>query len=79
MVLCELPELQELWCGYGKGLTEEDHVHWKLQLYSLSLRVATSILKVDVGLDMNLRPHIDLNFQLIIRVNFEGLAILVPN
>ena len=79
MVLCEFPELQELWRGDRKGLTEEDHVHWKLQLHSLSLRVATTILKVDVWLDMYLRSHIDLNFQLIIRVNFEGLAVLVPD
>lgn len=79
MVLCELPELQELWRCDRKGLTEKDHVHGKLQLHSLGLRVATTILKVDVGLDMNLRPHIDLNFKLIIRVNFEGLAVLVPD
>jgi hypothetical protein len=61
MVLCELPELQELWSSDRKGLTEEDHVHRKLQFHSLRLRVAT-ILKVDVGLCMYLRPHIDLNF-----------------
>jgi hypothetical protein len=78
MVLCEFPKLQELWRSDGKGLTEEDHVHRKLQLHSLRLRVAASILKVDVGLDMYLRTHIDLNFQLIIRVNFEGLAVLIP-
>jgi hypothetical protein len=78
MVLCEFPELQELWRSDGKGLTEEDHVHGKLQLHFLRLRVATPILKVDVGLDMYLRTHIDLNFQLIIRVNFEGLAVLIP-
>jgi hypothetical protein len=71
--------LQELWRGDRKGLTEEDHVHGKLQLHSLRLRVAASILKVDIGLDMNLWPNIDLNFKLIIRVNFEGLAVLVPD
>jgi hypothetical protein len=43
------------------------------------LRVATTILKVDVGLDMYLRPHIDLNFKLIIRIDFEGLAVFVPD
>lgn len=79
MILCEFPELQELWRSDRKGLTEEDHVHGKLQLHSLCLRVATTILKVDVGLDMHLRTHIDLNFKLIIRVNFEGLSVLVPD
>jgi hypothetical protein len=79
MVLCEFPELQELWRGDRKGLTEEDHVHGKLKLHSLRLRVATTILKVDVRLDVYLGSHIDLNFQLIIRVDFEGLAIFVPD
>ena len=79
MVLCEFPELQELWRGDRKGLTEEDHVHGKLQLHSLCLRVAASILKVDIGLDVYLRTYIDLNFQLIIRVDLEGLAVLVPD
>ena len=79
MILCELPELQELWCSDRKWLTEENHVHWKLQLYSLHLRVTASILKVDERLYMYLRPHIDLYFQLIIRVNLEGLAVLIPD
>jgi hypothetical protein len=79
VVLCKFPELQELWGSDREWLTEEDHVHGKLQLHSLCLRVATTILKVDVGLHMYLRANIDLNFKLIIRVNLEGLAVLVPD
>jgi hypothetical protein len=78
MVLCKFPELQELRCSDREWLTEEYHVHRKLQLHSLCLRVTTAILKVDVGLHMYLRANIDLNFQLIIRVDLEGLAVLVP-
>ena len=79
MVLCELPELQELWRSDRKGLTEEDHVDRKLQFHSLRLRVNATILKVDEGLCMYLRAHIDLNFQLIIWVDLEGLAVLIPD
>jgi hypothetical protein len=63
VVLRELPELEELGRGYQKGLTEEDEVHWELEFYSLV--TGRTVLEVDVGLDVDLGTHVDLDFELV--------------
>jgi len=75
MVLCKFPELKELRWSNRERLTEKDHVDWQLQLNSLVL----TILKVNIGLHMNLRANINLDFKLIIRIYSEGLTIFISN
>jgi hypothetical protein len=75
MVLCKFPELKELRRSNRERLTEKDHVDWQLQLNSLVL----TILKVNIGLHMNLRANINLDFKLIIRIYSEGLTIFISN
>jgi len=75
MIFCEFPELKELRRSNGEGLTEKDHINRQFQLNSLVL----PILKVNIGLHMDLRANINLDFKLIIWIDNERLTILISN
>jgi hypothetical protein len=75
MIFCEFPELKELRRSNWEGLTEKDHINRQFQLNTLVL----PILKVNIGLHMDLRANINLDFKLIIRIDNERLTILISN